>query len=232
MIRITSKIPLVIVIIFSFVFLYFFQNEILLWRGLPSKLVIKPGENAVLVAIGGLRGVAADLLYLKADEFWQEGKWEEVFGMYRAITILQPQYADYWSNLGFHLAWNLSFRAESEEEKQRYIEQGIRFLKEGVSYNQDVYQLYFDIAFIYDHKLKDYDEAVRWYRKAVEFSQHPIFIDRLIAHSLRKKGNLQGAYQEWLRLKTINPDDTYHQEIVELNLKIVEEELKKSDKTN
>ena len=88
--KITSKMPLGITIILLFFLLFFLQNQIFSLRGLPPKLVIKPGEFAILVALGGLRGVAADLLYLKADEFWQEEKWEETLPLYRAITILQP----------------------------------------------------------------------------------------------------------------------------------------------
>lgn len=228
--RINPKISLTIGIILLFFFLSYLQAQILFFRGLPSRLLIKPGEFAALVAIGGLRGVAADLLYLKADEFWQERKWKEMLPLYRAITVLQPNYVDYWSIAGFHIAWNLSFAAETEEEKQKYMQQGIEFFKEGISYNPDVYKLYFDIAFTYDHKLKNYDEAIKWYKEAVKFPEHPLYIDRLIAHNLRKKGDLEAARQEWFRLRKLYPDDKYHREVVDLNLKIVEEELKKSGK--
>lgn len=227
--RIRLKVFLIIFIILLFFLLAYLQSEILSFRQLPGRLVIKPGEFAVLVALGGLRGVAADFLYLKADEFWQEEKWEEMLPLYRAITVLQPHYVDYWSTAGYHLAWSLPFTAETEEEKQKYIQQGIDFLKEGLSYNPDVYQLYFDLAFIYDHKLKDYDEAIKWYKKAIEFPNHFPYVDRAVAHNFRKKGDLQAALQEWVKLKNLYPDDQYHQGIVEKNLKIVEEEIKKSD---
>jgi len=228
--KITSKMPLGITIILLFFLLFFLQNQIFSLRGLPPKLVIKPGEFAILVALGGLRGVAADLLYLKADEFWQEEKWEETLPLYRAITILQPHYVDYWSLAGFHFAWDMVFREKKEEDKEKYSKLGIEYLKEGLSYNPDVYKLYFDLGFTYDHKLKNYDEAIKWYKKATEFSEHPQYIDRAIAHNLRKKGDLRSAHQEWLKLKELYPNDAYHQEIVDLNLKIVEEELKKSGK--
>jgi len=230
LLRIPAKIPLSITIIVLFFILFFLQNQILSYRGLPPKLVIKPGEFAILVALGGLRGVAADLLYLKADEFWQQGKWKEMLSLYRAITILQPRYVDYWSLAGFHLAWSLPFTAKTAEEKQKYIQQGIDFFKEGISYNPDVYKLYFDLAFIYDHKFSQYDEAIKWYKKAAEFPDHIPYIDRAVAHCLRKKGDFKGAYEEWQRLKKLYPEDKDYQEIVALNLKIVEEELKKSDK--
>lgn len=228
LLRIPLKVSLIIIVILLFFVLFFLQHEIILFRGMPPRLLMKPGEFILLIAIGGLRGVAADFLYLKADEFWQEEKWEEMLPLYRAITILQPHYVDYWSTAGFHLAWNLPFAVETEEEKQKYIRQGIDFFKEGLSYNPDVYQLYFDLAFIYDHKLKNYDEAVKWYKKAIEFHGHLPYVDRAVAHNLRKKGDLQAALQEWVKLKSLYPDDQYHQEIVEKNLKIVEEEIKKS----
>ncbi len=226
--RIVSRSFLNIAVLFLGIYLFFLQNQILNLRGLPRKLVIKPGEFAMLVALGGLRGVAADLLYIKADALWKEGKWEDIKSLYRAITFLQPDYADYWSLAGHHLAWNLSFAARTDKEREKYINQGLEFLKEGLTYNQDVYKLYFDLGFIYDHKVKDYDEAIKWYAKAVRFSRHPTYIDRAIAHALRKKGDLAAALKEWLRLKELYKDDEYHQEIVALNLKLVEDELKKN----
>ena len=224
--RINPRIPVGIGIVLFFFFLFYLQGQILSFRGVPGRLLVKPGEFAVLVAMGGLRGVAADLLYLKTDELWQQGKWEQMLPLYRAITVLQPNYPEYWSAAGFHLAWDLSFSAKTNEERLKYLNQGIEFLKEGLSYNPDIYKLYFEIAFIYDQKFKDYDEAVKWYRKAVKFPGHPVFIDRLIAHSLKKKGDLEGAYQEWLRLRKVYPDDDYHQKIVERHLRIIEEEIK------
>lgn len=225
--RINPRVSLGLSIILLFFFLSFLQFQILAFRGLPGRLVIKPGEFAVLVALGGLRGVAADLLYLKADEFWQEKKWKEMLPLYRAITVLQPHYVDFWSNAGFHLAWNLSFASETQQEKEKYMREGIEFFKEGIIYNPDVYKLYFDIAFTYDHKLKNYDQAINWYRKAVQFPEHPTYIERLIAHALKKGGDLEAARQEWLKLQKLYPDDPYHQEIVGRNLKIVEEEIQK-----
>ncbi|MBU1998338.1 MAG: hypothetical protein KKE64_02465, partial [Candidatus Omnitrophica bacterium] len=177
--------------------------------------------------LGGLKGVAADLLYLKADQLWQEKKWKEMIPYYRAITVLQPYYIDYWSIAGFHIAWNLSFAAKTPAEKESYIKQGVDFLKEGLNYNPDAYKLYFDLAFTYDHKLKDYGQAVEWYRKAINFP-HLVYVERLIAHCLRKNGDLPAAYQEWQKLKDLYLDDEYHQDIVKRNLKSVEEEMIKS----
>ena len=229
-IRFMSRPFLNATVLFLGISLFFVQNQILLLRPMVRKLVVKPGEFAVLVAMGGLRGVAADLLYLKADALWQAGKREEIFPLYRAITFLQPDYVDYWSLAGHHLAWNLSFSAVKEKDKLKYINEGLEFLKEGLTYNQDVYKLYFDLGFIYDHKLKDHDQAIKWYQQAVRFSLHPTYVDRAIAHNLRKKGDFSAAQKEWLRLKGLYRDDAYHQEIVDLNLKRIADELKEKSR--
>lgn len=223
--RAKIRLSAIFFIMISFLALSFVQRRIIDFRGMPGKLLLKPGEFAVLVAIGGLRGVAADLLYLKSDRLWQEGKWQEMLGLFRAITVLQPNYVDYWSIAGSHLAWNLAFNAPNKQDKQRYIDQGIECFLEGISYNPDSYQLYFDLGFIYHHQVESYEQALELYRMAVRLPGHPTYMDRAIAHVLRKKGDLRGAYQEWLHLEKIYPDDEFHQEIVKKNLKIIKDEL-------
>lgn len=224
---IPSKKYLIVSIIPLLFIIFLLQVRILAFRGMPAPLLIKPGEFAMLVALGGLRGVAADLLYLKADEFWQKGQWENMMPLYRAITILQPNYVDYWSIAGYHLAWSMPFQAKTQKDEHKYIQQGIEFLKEGISYNPDVYKLYFDLAFIYDHKLHEYDKAIIWYKKAGRFPGHPSYIDRAVAHNLKKKGDWKAAREEWLKLKEKHAADSDSMRIIENNLRIVEEELRK-----
>ncbi len=97
------------------------------------------------------------------------------------------------------------------EMKKYFLESGINFLKDGILANPNKYQLYFELGWTYFHKAEDYDAAIRYFRRATKF-EHPHYIDRLIAHAYRKKGDIAAEYQEWQRCLTLFQDDSQHQE--------------------
>ena len=72
----------------------------------------------------------------------------------------------------------------------------------------------------------DYDEGIRYFRGAVRY-EHPSYIDRLIAHAYRKKGDIESEYKEWQHCLTIFTDDQYHIDIVEKHLEAAKEKLGK-----
>ncbi|MBN1871076.1 MAG: hypothetical protein JW800_00735 [Candidatus Omnitrophica bacterium] len=191
---------------------------------LVENIVIMPGEFVTNFVIGGFRGLAADILWLKMDECWHNGKWFELLPILRAVTWMQPHFIEAWEIGGWHLAYNLYAYAANSPDRERYIEDGIRFLKEGLARNRNVYNLWFNLGWIYYHKLADYDEAIRYFRSATRY-EHPDYIDRLIAHAYRKKGDIASEYKEWLRCETLYKDNRHHVGIVEKHLQKARDKL-------
>ena len=191
---------------------------------LAEYLVIMPGEFVTNFVIGGFRGIAADILWLNIDELWHNGKWFEIIPLLRAITWMQPHFLEAWELGAWHLAYNLYVYAEGMPDRERYIEEGIRFLKEGLAKNRNVYDLWFNLGWIYYHKLEDYDKGIIYFRGAIRY-KHPSYIDRLIAHAYRKKGDIKAEYKEWQRCLTTFQDDSYHMNIVKKHLEKARAEL-------
>lgn len=193
---------------------------------LEESMVVMPGEFVTNFVIGGFRGIAADLLWLKIDEFWHTGKWFDIIPLIRAITWMQPHFLEAWELGAWHLAYNCYAYAESAGDagKDAYIDAGIKFIKQGLARNRDVYDLWFNLGWIYYHKLANYDEAIRCFRGAIRV-KHPSYIDRLIAHAYRKKGDIESEYREWQRCLTIYKDDSYHITIVKEHLEKAKEKL-------
>ena len=191
---------------------------------LVEQLVIMPGEFVTTFVIGGFRGIAADILWVRIDEMWHHGKWFEIIPLLRAITWMQPHFIEAWELGGWHLAYNLYAYAEGMAGREIYIEQGIRFLKEGLAKNRNIYDLWFNLGWVYYHKLKDYDESVKYFRSATR-RKHPSYIDRLMAHAYRKKGDIEAEYREWQRCLTVFTDDSYHINIVKRHLERAREKL-------
>lgn len=204
-------------------------NYCRLTEDLVEQLVIMPGEFATNFIIGGFSGVAADILWIKIDEFWHHGKWFEIMPLLRAITWMQPHFIEAWELGAWHLAYNLYAYAEGMPNREMYIAEGIRFIKEGLAKNRNVYDLWFNLGWIYYSKLNNYDESIRCFRSAARY-KHPSYIDRLIAHAYRKKGDIEAEYKQWEHCLTIFQDDSYHIDIVKQHLEKAEEKLEESGK--
>ena len=201
-------------ILLLFIFIYSLQSDMDLMRtreGLWQSLVLMPGEIINEFVLSGFSGIAADLLWIRADEYWHEGEWHRAFPLYRTVTWLQPNFIVAWSMGGWHLAYNMYAYTKDPEMKKYFLESGINFLKEGILANPNEYQLYFELGWTYFHKAEDYDSAIRYFRRAVKF-EHPHYIDRLIAHAYRKKGDIAAEYKEWQRCLTLFQDASQHHE--------------------
>ncbi len=192
---------------------------------LVEQIVIMPGEFVTNFVIGGFRGIAVDIMWVKIDEMWHHGKWFEIMPLLRSITWMQPHFLESWNLGAWHMAYNLYEYADGEPGREVYIEDGIRFLKEGVTKNRDVYDLWFSLGWIYYDKLKDYDEGVRYFTSAARF-RHPSYVDRLIAHAYRKKGDIEAEYRQWQHCLTVFRDDEYHMAITKSHLAAAEEKLR------
>ena len=223
---------LVGVIAFLFIAILPLQQSINYSRvseGLTEQLVIVPGEFATNFAIGGFRGIAVDILWMKIDELWHHGKWFEVIPFIRAITWMQPHFLEAWELGAWHLSYNLYAYAEEMPDREKYIYQGIRLLKEGLARNRNVYDLWFNLGWVYYNKLEHYGEGIKYFKGALRY-EHPSYIDRLIAHAYRKMGDIEAEYREWQRCLTVFTDDNYHIKLVRKHLEQAKEKLIKSGK--
>jgi tetratricopeptide (TPR) repeat protein len=185
-------------------------NERRVSEGLAERLVLLPGDMVSSVILGGFRGVAADILWLRTDMYFHMGQWYKVLPLYRTITFLQPHFIQAWSVAGWHMAYNIYHEAR-DEDKPKWLEAGLDFLKEGIINNPGRYELYFETGWTCFHKARNYDEAIKYFRRAIRFP-HPDYVDRMIAHAFLKKGDSQGAYEEWKRIVKLYPQDRLSQD--------------------
>lgn len=191
---------------------------------LAEQLVIMPGEFVTNFVLCGFRGVAADILWVRIDELWHHGKWFEIMPLLRGITWMQPHFLEAWELGAWHLAYNLYAHAEGMADREVYIERGIKFLKEGLAKNRNVYDLWFNLGWMYYNRLENFDEAIRFLKSAARY-EHPAYIDRLTAHAYRKKGDIEAEYRQWQYCLTIFKDNSYHVEIVKKHLEQARQKL-------
>ncbi len=113
-----------------------------------------------LFLLGGFRGIVADLLWLRAEEYKNDHDWDRLETTVELITKLQPHFLSIWTFQGWNLAYNVSVEWDAPEDKYTWIKQGIKFVQEGVKKNRRSPDLIWDTAWFYYHKMGFSDESI------------------------------------------------------------------------
>ena len=113
-----------------------------------------------LALLGGARGIAANVLWTRAEELQKEQDWDRLKATVDLITKLQPHFLSIWTFQGWNLAYNVSVEWDAPEDKYEWIKKGIKFLQDGVEKNQKSPDLIWDTAWTYYHKLGFSDESI------------------------------------------------------------------------
>jgi hypothetical protein len=113
-----------------------------------------------LALLGGARGIAANVLWTRAEELKREQDWDSLAATVDLITKLQPHFLSVWTYQGWNLAYNVSVEWDAPEDKYEWIKKGIKFLQDGVKKNVRSPDLIWDTAWTYYHKLGFSDESI------------------------------------------------------------------------
>lgn len=132
-----------------------------------------PLENApplmvfTTVVLGGLRGVLADMLWLRVSYLQDQGQYVELVQLSDWITKLEPRCSEIWGFHAWNLAYNVSVMFGSPEDRWRWVEHGIELLKdEGLHYNPGSAKLCWELGWLYQHKVgAPLDSAHPYYKR-------------------------------------------------------------------
>jgi hypothetical protein len=113
-----------------------------------------------LALLGGARGIAANVLWTRAEELKKEQDWDKMATTVELITKLQPHFLSVWTFQGWNLAYNVAVEWDAPEDKYDWIKKGIKFLQDGVKKNRKSPDLIWDTAWTYYHKLGFSDESI------------------------------------------------------------------------
>jgi len=118
------------------------------------------------VALGGFRGIIADLLWLRSTQLQQEGKYFELVQLADWITKLEPRFAPVWAFHGWNLAYNVSVLFDDPADRWRWVRHGIMLLRdEGLRYNPGDANLYRELGWIFQNKLAGNADQMNAYYK-------------------------------------------------------------------
>lgn len=183
-------------------------------------------SNMLGAALAGFREPVAGLLWVKSDDLFHTGKFEEVVPLMKIITLLDPHMIDVYATGSWHLDYN--FVDKNERSDRRLIPSAIDFLKEGIKNNPNIYDLYFELAFThYMIKIKEPQESIPWLlmalgKKTSDGDPTPRFVNHTLAHAYEMSGQIDKCLAVWkkcrdsskaevdkyIRAGKLNPDGT------------------------
>ena len=131
----------------------------------PVKTPDLPGS--ALAAIGGLRSLAAEIVWLRADRLQDEGRYVELAQLAKTLTFLEPHEPEVWSYAAWNMAYNISIMMPTPEDRWRWVLAALQLLRdEGLRLNPRSAELCRELAWLFELKLgTDLDAAGATYRE-------------------------------------------------------------------
>ena len=135
-----------------------------------------PPIVALGTAIGALRGLVVDYLWLKVNAMKEKGLFYEVMSDADMITKLQPRFGEVWGFHGHNMAYNISVMTHTPEERWDWVNAGIDLVRNrGLRYNPNDLILHKELAWWLAHKVDGLsDDAHLHYKREFARDWHLI----------------------------------------------------------
>ena len=188
-------IAIILLSLFCIVYLQRNINEIKEKYFIGTSIVLSdvpPVVAFTTVALGGFRGIAADILWLKTISLQEEGKYLEMVQLASWILKLQPKSTDAVSFLAWNMAYNISVIYADPEKKWQWVKSGINLLRDSIRYNPGNSSLCKELAWIYINKIGDkYDSSNMYYK-----TQLALDMEAIIGNDFGKDKNSWNLIEE------------------------------------
>jgi hypothetical protein len=129
-------------------------------KGMPPHVAL------ATAALGTFRGLAVDVLWVRADALQTKGEFFEAQTLSQWITALQPRFPKVWGFQAWNLAYNISVGTKVPEERWGWVNRGIDLLRtQGIALNPQDANLPMELAWIFFHKVGGKNDREHWYYK-------------------------------------------------------------------
>ncbi len=125
---------------------------------------VDPASETIKFATLGLRGVAVNLLWEKANYYKKTEDWTNLTATLEQLAKLQPNFITFWKFQAWNLTYNVSVEFDDYHDRYYYVRRGIEFLQEGVTFNAGNPQLLWDMGWFIGQKIGRADEHVQYRR--------------------------------------------------------------------
>jgi len=161
-----------------------------------------PPMVALGVAMGALRGIFVNYLWIRATNAKEEGRYYEAVELADWITRLQPRLPQVWTFHAWNMAYNISVTTQTPEERWGWVNAGIRLLRnEGIRANPNNMHMHKELAWIFLHKIAGYtDDANLYYKKQFAYEwQNILGRPPVIDPEHRDRDHVIEQYAAWIQ---------------------------------
>lgn len=136
---------------------------------------VPPVVSFTTIALGGFRGIVADILWLKAISLQDEGKYFEMIQLASWILKLQPKSTGAIAFLAWNMAYNISIIYTEPGKKWQWVKNGVNLLRDALQYNPVNASLCKELAWIYINKIGNkYDSSNLYYKTQLALDMEKI----------------------------------------------------------
>lgn len=131
----------------------------------PAELgEIDPTSESMKLATLGMRGIAANILWTKANEYKKKENWEGLVAVVNQMARLQPNFISVWEFQSHNLSYNISVEQDDYRFRYLWVKKGIEFLMQGIKYNRREPKLYWTLGWYTGQKFGKADENKQFRR--------------------------------------------------------------------
>lgn len=125
---------------------------------------IDPASETIRMATLGLRNIAVNMLWTKANEYKKTEDWTAFQATLNQIAKLQPYFVKVWQYQAWNLTYNVSVELDDVRDRFYYVKQGINYLKDGIQHLRDNPTLLDDLGWFTGNKVGRADEHTLYRR--------------------------------------------------------------------
>jgi hypothetical protein len=119
---------------------------------------IDPTSETLKLATLGMRGIAANIMWHKANEYKKTENWTGFSAALEQIIRLQPNFIAVWRFQAWNLSYNISVEFDDYHDRYYWVMKGINFIIGGTKYNANEPRLLYDIGWFISQKIGRADE--------------------------------------------------------------------------
>ncbi|MEZ6079266.1 MAG: hypothetical protein R3C56_27430 [Pirellulaceae bacterium] len=125
---------------------------------------IDPASESMRLATLGLRGVAATILWQKAEYYKKEQFWDRLSATLNQIAVLQPHFVEVWEFQSHNLSYNVSVEFDDYRQRYQWVKRGIEYLIKGSKFNKHRTEMPFELGNFFGSKM-------RWPTRSCSFAR-------------------------------------------------------------
>jgi len=176
--------------------------------GQPSGGEVAPiGASEAEKRAAESRDFLTDMLWMKTEDYWHVGRWDEAIRLCRQIIQVDPHFVEAYTGAAY-----LLYSMDKDEE-------AMELFRAGIAANAKSYDLPHEFGMYYWYRHK-WDLAAEQFGKSVELGATRA-MQHMLPNALERGGRLEEALMEWQGiLKRFPGDPVAKRRIEQLKLRI------------